>query len=59
MPDLERWTDDLREHLVKDPVKLAYERGFTDGKQYARIEFAITFLVLMAVIMGILFILVQ
>lgn len=41
MPDLERLTDNLREHLAKnDPLKHAFERGFTQGKTGARLEIA-------------------
>jgi len=42
MPDLERVFDNLREHIhADDPEKLAYEKGFTAGKNKARKEVAI------------------
>jgi hypothetical protein len=43
VPDFERFTDDLREHLAKSesPERAAYERGFTEGKNHARLELLI------------------
>ena len=38
MPDFERLTDSLREHLAADPEQRGWAKGFKAGKKQARIE---------------------
>ena len=43
MPDFERLTDKLKYEAATTPEERAYEKGYVDGKNYARMEIAIFF----------------
>jgi hypothetical protein len=50
MPDFERLTDSLREHVASNPEQAAWARGFVAGKRKARIEVLVVLAVIYFVI---------
>lgn len=41
MPDFERITDSLREHMARTPEQKAWAAGYSAGKSRARTELAV------------------
>jgi hypothetical protein len=54
MPDLERFFDEMRVDLAGTPEEKSYWRGYVEGKKVARVEVAITFGVILGLVVLIL-----